>query len=91
MAKVTSIEGSKEYFVMRTKEFWREWDKFLRSYILSGGGTMRERKKKEYKVTVSYVERTPEEAERLEAEITEAIYRSKMIALKKREKETLQT
>lgn len=53
---------------------------------------MRERKKKEYKVTVSYVERTPEEAERLEAEITEAIYRSKMIALKKkREKEALQT
>ena len=40
---------------------------------------------KKYKVTVTYCEHTPEETARLEAEITEAIYRSKMIAMKKRE------
>lgn len=37
---------------------------------------------KKYKVTVSYCENTPEEAERLRAEITDVIYRCKMLAMK---------
>lgn len=40
-------------------------------------------KKKEYKVTVSYCEHTPEEAARLEKEITAELYRAKMISLKR--------
>lgn len=46
---------------------------------------------KKYNVTVSYCERTPEEAERLEAQITDAIYRSKMLSMKNREREAANT
>ena len=46
---------------------------------------MPRRAPKKYKVTVTYCEHSPEEAARIEAEVTEAIYRSKMIAMKKRE------
>lgn len=46
---------------------------------------------KKYKVTVSYCENTPEEAERLEAQITDTIYRCKMLAMKNREKEAVNT
>lgn len=52
---------------------------------------MRTTEPKKYKVTVSYCENTPEEAERLEAQITDAIYRSKMLAMKKPEKEAVNT
>lgn len=48
---------------------------------------MPRRTPKKYKVTVSYCENTPEEAERLEAQITDTIYRCKMLAMKKREDE----
>lgn len=52
---------------------------------------MRTTAPKKYKVKVSYCENTPEEAERLEAQITDAIYRSKMLAMKKPEKEAVNT
>lgn len=47
--------------------------------------------RKKYKVTVSYCEHTPEEAERLEAQITDIIYRCKMAALKNKEKAAAST
>lgn len=46
---------------------------------------------KKYKVTVSYCQHTPEEAARLEEQITDAIYRSKMIAMKIPDKAAVNT
>ncbi len=41
------------------------------------------REKKEYRVTVSYCEKTPEEAERLRREITDVLYEKKMLSLQR--------
>lgn len=46
---------------------------------------------KKYNVTVSYCERTPEEAARLEAQITDVIYKSKMISMQKQKEEAVST
>lgn len=43
---------------------------------------MARRAPKQYKVTVSYEEHTPEEEKILEEQITAAIYRAKMISLR---------
>lgn len=45
------------------------------------------RKKKDYIVTVSYCEHTPEESARLEKEIAAELYRAKMISLKRQAEE----
>lgn len=47
------------------------------------------RKKKDYIVTISYCEHTPEEAARLEKEITAELYGAKMISLKRQAEETV--
>lgn len=46
---------------------------------------------KKYTVTVSYAERTPEEAARLEAQFIDVIYRCKMDAMKNTGKEAVNT
>lgn len=43
---------------------------------------MPRRTPKKYKVTVSYCEHTPEEAERLREQIRETLYKAKLIAMK---------
>lgn len=49
------------------------------------------REKKEYRVTVSYCEKTPEEAERLRHQITDVLYEKKMLSLQRqKEKEAAQ-
>lgn len=46
--------------------------------------------KKEYHVTVSYCEKTPEEAERLRRQITNVLYDKKMLSLQRqKEKEAM--
>ena len=46
--------------------------------------------KKEYRVTVSYCEKTPEEAERLRRHITNVLYDKKMLSLQRqKEKEAM--
>ena len=40
---------------------------------------------KEYKVTVSYCEKTPEEAERVKRQITDVLYEKKMLSLQRKE------
>lgn len=46
--------------------------------------------KKEYRVTVSYCEKTPEEAERLRRHITNVLYDKKMLSLQRqKEKEAV--
>lgn len=52
---------------------------------------MPKRTPKKYNVTVSYAERTPEEAARIEQEITEAIYRCKMEIIKRKATENQKT
>lgn len=48
-------------------------------------------KQKKYTVTVSYAERTPEEAARLEAQFIDVIYRCKMDTMKNHEKAAVNT
>ena len=48
---------------------------------------MPRRAPKKYKVTVSYCEHTPEEAERLEEQIRETLYKAKMLSMKIQEEE----
>ena len=49
-------------------------------------------KRKKYTVTVSYAERTPEEAARLEAQFVDTLYRCKMDAMEKQKmKEAVNT
>lgn len=45
-------------------------------------------KKREYVVTVSYCEKTPEEAERLKREITAVLYEKKMLSLQRQREKT---
>lgn len=54
-------------------------------YINCTGGVdmPRTAKKKEYVVTVSYCEKTPEEAERVKREITAVLYEKKMLSLQR--------
>ena len=40
---------------------------------------------KEYKVTVSYCEKRPEEAERVKRQITDVLYEKKMLSLQRQE------
>ncbi|MCI6057219.1 hypothetical protein [Anaerotignum sp.] len=40
---------------------------------------------KEYKVTVSYCEKTPEETERVKRQITDVLYEKKMLSLQRQE------
>lgn len=47
-------------------------------------------KKKEYVVTVSYCEKTPEEAERLKREITAVLYEKKMLSLQRQREKAAQ-
>ena len=47
-------------------------------------------KKREYVVTVSYCEKTPEEAERLKREITAVLYEKKMLSLQRQKEKAAQ-
>jgi len=63
----------------------------LKDIRYTGGEFMPRKAPKKYNVTVSYCERTPEEAARLEAQITDVIYKSKMISMQKQKEEAVST
>ena len=52
---------------------------------------MHKRAPKKYTVTVSYAERTPEEAARLEAQFIDTLYKCKMEAMKRMAEQNLNT
>ena len=53
----------------------------METYQYTGGVNM----PKEYKVTVSYCEKTPEETERVKRQITDVLYEKKMLSLQRQE------